>query len=404
MKEKFYNYNKISTFTDSKEWDIITIQIMRVGKWRHQKYGVFTVEPETLKEVLHNFKENVRGIDIVVDENHERKHIALWWIRELYLENNDTELYAKIELTVLWARKLSEWQYKYFSPEIIRNLNHDETGEEIKNLLIGGAFTNRPYFKGMKALQYSEDDSGSDENITFYLFTEQKMDKLLELLQKLLSAETMEQPELDTMEAMYSEMKGAEDPKASEMYKGIMDKKQVIADAKAKADAEEQAKKDAEAKALEDAKKDPNAQVQFTDPTTWETKAMCFAEIKAMETTIANYKFAEKKIAVSEKLKSFVFSETNKMATILPKHNDKLTNFAMSLDDAQFSQFSEILNAMTTEAGKLFTEEGAGGEGDDDTQTRSQKVDAKAQSIMKEKGCNYKEAVLEANKMIEDDA
>jgi len=35
------------------------------------------VTPEKMQEVVKNFKENKRGIEIVIDENHDPEHIAL---------------------------------------------------------------------------------------------------------------------------------------------------------------------------------------------------------------------------------------------------------------------------------------------------------------------------------------
>lgn len=43
-----------------KNGDIIDIQIMRTGKWKHPAYGDFEITEKTLKEVLQNFKENKR--------------------------------------------------------------------------------------------------------------------------------------------------------------------------------------------------------------------------------------------------------------------------------------------------------------------------------------------------------
>jgi phage I-like protein len=53
------------------------------------------------------------------------------------LQEDNTKLFAKIELTQLGAEKLARGEYKYFSPEIIWQTTDDETGEPITNLLIG---------------------------------------------------------------------------------------------------------------------------------------------------------------------------------------------------------------------------------------------------------------------------
>jgi len=79
----------------------------------------------------------------------------------------------------------------------------------------------------MQSLKYSEDVPSDDEDTTnLYLFTDEKpMDKLLELLTKLLDAETMEKADLDTAESMYAENKGSENPDAEAMFTKVMEKK-----------------------------------------------------------------------------------------------------------------------------------------------------------------------------------
>ena len=145
-------------FSDGKVFeagDKVQIQIMRSGKWSHPMYGEINITPEVLTDVKKNFDEQARGIDLAVDENHESNHKALGWFRELTKKGKDS-LFATIELTKKGAELLSEGAYKYFSPEIVFNKQDEESGKSIKNLLIGGAFTNRPFFKAMQPLLASE--------------------------------------------------------------------------------------------------------------------------------------------------------------------------------------------------------------------------------------------------------
>ena len=369
---------------------------MRTWKRKHPKYGYFEVDGETLNDVIANFKENKRGIDLAVDENHEPNHIALWRIRELSLEGND-KLFARIELTDLGASKLWRGEYKYFSPEIIREDTDNETGDPIRNLLIGGAFTNRPYFKDMQSLQATE-VSDSNEDTQFYFFDKSPiMDELKKLLQALLDKETLEDADMSQADAMYAERNGKDDPTVAEMYASVVSKKD--AQAQAKIDADLKAKAD-DASANADDKTGDKA--TFTDPATGKTKTVSFAEFTAMQEKLDAYAFAEKQKNVSDKLSGLVFSETNKMSVVLPKSIDKMTKFALSLNETQFAQFCEIVKGFNTEAGSMFSEEWKTGDATDDgaTGTRSEKVEAKAQELMKATPTmKYREAVLEANKL-----
>lgn len=303
-------------------------------------------------------------------------------------------------MTELGAEKIGRGEYKYFSPEIIRDEVDDETGEEIKNLLIGGAFTNRPYFKGMQSLQATE-VSNSNEDTTFYFFdTFNPMDELKKLLQALLDKETLEDNDMSTAEAEYVAKDGKADAQCAEMFASVVGKMDAQKAAKAQAEADAQAAADA------NAKKDPTKEGQdqtfsFTDPVTGEKKSVSFAEYTAMQEKLEAYAFAEKQKTVSDKLSGLVFSEENKMSVVLPKSVDKMTAFAMSLSDQQFAQFCEIVKGFNTEAGKLFNEEGGEGDGAGTSagSTRAEKVEAKAQELMKSNSSmKYREAILEANK------
>ena len=391
--KKEYLYTRLgdaASFKEAKAGDLVSIQIMRTGKWNHPNYGPFQVTPNTLQQVVDNFKENVRGQDLPIDENHEPNHIALGRIRELELQDNNQKLFASIELTQLGAEKLGRGEYKYFSPEIVRKDTDNETGKPITNLLVGGAFTNRPYFKGMQALKYNEEVFDDDKDQEFYHFNEPTpMKKSKAILERLLASETMAQEDLDQIETVYSEENGEADPEVKGLYTQFNEKKANIA-AKAKADAD----------AVEAAKKAAPVEGKFTDPATGET--VSFAEVVAMKDKLKTLEFAERKTKVTEEFSSFVFSETNKAGLVLDKSKDKMVNFAMTLDASQLVQFSDIMKGLTTEARTLFGETGDGGAGTagDD---RNAKVHAKALEIKETKQCSYSDAALEADKLIERD-
>ena len=47
------------------------LQYLRVGKFNHPQYGFFEITSQVLSEMIQNFKNNVRGIDIAFDYFHE---------------------------------------------------------------------------------------------------------------------------------------------------------------------------------------------------------------------------------------------------------------------------------------------------------------------------------------------
>lgn len=60
-----------------------------------------------MNDVLQNFESRERGIDLVVDENHEPDHKALGVFQQLYMEGKDA-LFAVIKLTKKGADLLTE--------------------------------------------------------------------------------------------------------------------------------------------------------------------------------------------------------------------------------------------------------------------------------------------------------
>lgn len=76
--------------------------------------------------MITNFDENVRGVEIAVDENHDSNHKAMGRYRKLYTVDSEA-LRATVELTQHGADILSKGMYKYFSAEIIRQDKDEES-------------------------------------------------------------------------------------------------------------------------------------------------------------------------------------------------------------------------------------------------------------------------------------
>lgn len=79
-----------------------TVQILRTGSWSHATYGKFSIKTEDLDIFVANFHNNVRGVALCVDENHDDEHKALGWFRDVYREGE--ALFAVID----WTEKGAE--------------------------------------------------------------------------------------------------------------------------------------------------------------------------------------------------------------------------------------------------------------------------------------------------------
>lgn len=127
------------------------VQILRVCTFYHDRYGKVDITEKLLSEMVENFKSNARGIDIMIDYEHESQGPAAAWIKELMiLGESDKGLFAKVEWTKSGRKRLSDGEFKYLSADFDPAYRDNENPE--KNLgavLLGAALTNRPVIKRM---------------------------------------------------------------------------------------------------------------------------------------------------------------------------------------------------------------------------------------------------------------
>lgn len=346
------------------EGDVVTIQIFRTGTWEHPAYGKVEISKKTIKEVVENFANRERGIDLCVDENHEPDHKALGWYKEVYSSDNGTKCFAKVELTAKGADLLNDGAYKYFSPEIVFHKIDEETGEPQSNLLIGGAFTNRPFFKGMQPLMagFSFSEVSASENSgktqtkeghhALFFSHASVMKKFLEVCSRLVEKSTISAGELKELELAYGEL--PTDDRSKEINNAF-------AELKAKFDEGDGTEvKPEEVKPEEPAAVEPEAEVETEvkpevpagvegvqaneDGSFTVTDPAKFGEsIKGIQ-TLASTLQRETTLAACEKLVTpLIFSEKRKDKVVLPKHKKRVVQFAASLSEKQRAEFFSIV-------------------------------------------------------------
>lgn len=132
------------------------VQVLRVGRFNHPRYGAFEITRAMLAEMKANFDVKARGVDLAVDYFHESDKDAAAWIKSLDLRNNKDELWAQVEWTPTALKKLAEREIRYFSPDFAFKWVDPETGTSWNNILFGGGLTNRPFVKEMAAIVAAE--------------------------------------------------------------------------------------------------------------------------------------------------------------------------------------------------------------------------------------------------------
>ena len=327
-------------FAEVEGKNVSEIQVLQAGIWKHPVYGEIKLTQKELEEFVVNFNDSVRR-DIAITEGHavgEEELPALGWFKQLINKGRDG-LWATVEWTSKGMQLLKEKAYKYFSPEFYSNYEDPEDHKTYTNVLVGGALTNRPYFKGLNEIVLSEFTfANKDMEIKDILakdpseLTDEEV-KFLKENEADLSAKDKDKFK-DTL-AEEGEGEGEDD--------GEGEKKEEEGEKKEEDEGEGEGEGDGEGE-----KKEASEKVIVTKGALKHLETKANEGIKAM--AILQRKEAQ---IYSE---GIVFSSTNQDGVILPKSQDKLVSFLLSLNEKQQKSFKEIMGEIPT--GNLFSEQG----------------------------------------------
>ena len=127
---------------------------MSVGEWEHPHLGIVKISTADLHRFVENFRNNVRGVNLFVDLSHKAEEGAVGEFKELQVRGN--QLWANVVWTEEGERLIKSGKYNYFSPEFVFSWKDPATGQLYKDVLFGGALTNRPFLKHMERIALSE--------------------------------------------------------------------------------------------------------------------------------------------------------------------------------------------------------------------------------------------------------
>lgn len=139
------------------------IHVIPTGKWTHWSGIDFEITPDSISEIVKHFRNGARK-DIPITAGHDfgNETPAVGWFKELY-DRGANGLYALVEWTEEGMRLLKEKSFKYFSAEINFDYRDLETDVKYDILLVGGALTNKPFFKQLDkdpSFGFAEGDQG----------------------------------------------------------------------------------------------------------------------------------------------------------------------------------------------------------------------------------------------------
>ena len=326
------------------------IEVLHAGEWEHPQYGNVKISEEDIDKFIASFENKVRKVDIAVDQEHMPEKGAAGWYKDLrkVSDNGQSKLMAKIEWTPLGQQMIKDGIFKYFSPEFDFDYEDLETHDHFENVLIGGALTNRPYFKSLAPVALSENMYAGFTSIKSNEKGGEKGMTKKELKAKLVEDSKFELAEdaSDKEKKLFQEVK-------AELTKEAEDKEEKE---RIKAEEEAKAKEEEEKKRAEEALKGSEKFISKADHT------------KQMNEMKSKMGIVEKKLRFKEvqaEVGGYVFSESNPKGVLLAKNKKAAVELLMAATPKVAKLFSEFLAELAPVSSKLFEEQG-GAEGEAD--------------------------------------
>lgn len=295
-----------------KEVNIVLVPILQEGTLKHEVYGEMKITKDKLLRMKANFDNKVRGIDLVVDENHDPNHKSRGVFKELFFKNDINgmmQLWGQIELNPLGKELMGNQEYLYFSPEFIDEWINTR-GEKYTDVLLGGALTNRPFQKDLpQVMVFSEDNQILNNNT----MPNNNSDDPTKELDQEVETEKVETIETVTEEVVETDATEVEDPK------------------------KENLEVKTEQKELSEVVDENSLKLSELPSNVRVFAERILAENKEL-------KQKERVREFSEKAEAFIFSEDkNPKGNFLETAKKDLVSFLSSLSDSQVKSFNELM-------------------------------------------------------------
>jgi len=289
------------------------IEVLKTGIWHHPIYGELAISNSRLERFKENFDGGIRK-GVAIDIEHKSDEGAVGWVKNLTIEDNS--LVALIEWTPEGIQLIRNKKYRFFSPEFDDFYEDNKTGEEYRDVLIGGAITNRPFLQELEEIILSEKfkekikkKKGGEKN--------KKTMNIKELKKKLLTDPDFSPKKKDKVsEKMLSEVKD-----------------------EIKAEAKANKKKKLTKKSVKSKKVKNDKTITLSEDHVARLEKSAEEGRKALREV--------RKIRLNKKLSEFVYSEEkNKDGTLLPKSEKIARKLLFSLGANQRKTFISLLESL----------------------------------------------------------
>lgn len=129
------------------------VHALPIGSYKHPIYGTLEISSDRAKNFADGVKAKVRGIDPSINYNHDNKDVAAGWVKDA--EARVDGLWLFVEWVKSAAEKIKNKEWRYFSSEF-EDEWEDPQGKKHKDVILGGALTNRPFMKNLVPINLSE--------------------------------------------------------------------------------------------------------------------------------------------------------------------------------------------------------------------------------------------------------
>jgi hypothetical protein len=129
------------------------VHALPVGSFKHPIYGTIDVNSDRAKRFADGVNSKVRGIDLSINYVHNNNDVAAGWTKKAEARSDGVWLF--VEWTDDAAKQIKEKKWRYFSSEFDDEWE-DPQGTMHKDVMFGGALTNRPFMKNLVPINLSE--------------------------------------------------------------------------------------------------------------------------------------------------------------------------------------------------------------------------------------------------------
>jgi len=131
------------------------IHALPFGQYKHPIFGVIDASLQKINGLAESVKKKIRGIDPSINLNHDNNSPdgAAAWVKDSQVRSDGLWLF--VEFVKDAAEKVKEKKFKYFSIEFADEWE-DPEGNKFKDVVVGGALTNRPFMKNLVPINLAE--------------------------------------------------------------------------------------------------------------------------------------------------------------------------------------------------------------------------------------------------------